>query len=303
MTDGEVGSTNDAEVGTTTDADGPPTNRRAIERRLDALVRDNRVTIAITFPLVGVVLLIAAAEGAIPQRVAFNPLLLLGAVLVMRLPLIGGLLPLVDRRALAGLGVLAAFTYGVELLGVYTGVLYGEFEYLIDLGPMLFGAVPLALPVFYFPILLNSYLLVTLLSKDRLGAAARLLAVLAVVVGMDLVLDPGAVALGFWGWETPGTYYGVPARNYVGWVLSGVVAVAVLSASFDADGLAERLERCEYVLDDLISFGVLWGLVNLYFGNYVPVALAVAMLAVLVRADRFDVAGLAASRGPRPADD
>ena len=302
MTDGEVGAASDGEIGATSDGEGP-TTRRTIERRLDALVRDNRVTIAITFPLVGVALLIAAAEGAIPQRIAFNPLLLLGAVLVMRLPLIGGLLPLVDRRALVGLGVLAGFTYGVELVGVYTGVLYGEFEYLIDLGPMLLGAVPLALPVFYFPILLNSYLLVTLLSGERLGAAARLLAVLCVVVGLDLVLDPGAVALGFWGWETPGAYYGVPAQNYVGWILSGIVAVGVLTLSLDQDDLAERLDRCEYVLDDLISFGVLWGLVNLYFGNYVPVALAVALLLVLVRADRFDVAGLSVGREPIPADD
>ncbi|SNZ18089.1 putative membrane protein [Natronoarchaeum philippinense] len=278
-------------------------NRQEIERRLDALVRDNRVTIAITFPLVGVALLIAAAEGAIPQRIAFNPLLLLGAVLVMRLPLIGGLAPLVDRRALVGLAVLAGFTYGVELFGVHTGVLYGEFEYLIDLGPMLLGDVPLALPVFYFPILLNSYLLVALLADGRLDWWARLLAVLCVVVGMDLVLDPGAVALGFWGWETPGAYYGVPAQNYVGWVASGIVAVAVLTVSLDRDKLGRRLERCEYVLDDLISFGVLWGLVNLYFGNYVPVALAVALLLVLVRADRFDVAGLTGGQVSGPADD
>jgi putative membrane protein len=278
-------------------------NRRAAERRLDSLVRDNRVTIAVTFPLVGVVLLIAAAEGVVPRWLAFHPLLLLGAVLVMRLPLIGGLLPLVDRRTLAGLGALAAFTYGIELAGVLTGVPYGEFEYLIDLGPMLLGAVPLALPVFYFPILLNSFLLVTLLADGRLGGPARLLAVLGVVVGMDLVLDPGAVALGFWGWADPGGYYGVPAQNYVGWVVSGVVAVALLTASLDGPALADRLERCEYVLDDLISFGIFWGLVNLYFGNYVPVALAAVLLAALVRADRFDVAGLARRPSARPADD
>jgi putative membrane protein len=278
-------------------------NRRAAERRLDSLVRDNRVTIAVTFPLVGVVLLIAAAEGVVPRWLAFHPLLLLGAVLVMRLPLIGGLLPLVDWRTLAGLGALAAFTYGIELAGVLTGVPYGEFEYLIDLGPMLLGAVPLALPVFYFPILLNSFLLVTLLADGRLGGPARLLAVLGVVVGMDLVLDPGAVALGFWGWADPGGYYGVPAQNYVGWVVSGVVAVALLTASLDGPALADRLERCEYVLDDLISFGIFWGLVNLYFGNYVPVALAAVLLAALVRADRFDVAGLARRPSARPADD
>ncbi len=44
-----------------------------------------------------------------------------------------------------------------------TGWPYGQFEYLVDLGPMLFGTVPLGLPVFFLPLVLNSYLLCLLL--------------------------------------------------------------------------------------------------------------------------------------------
>lgn len=277
--------------------------RRAVEERLDSLIRDNRVTIAITFPLVGTVLLIAAAEGVIPRSIAFNPVLLLGAVLVMRLPLIGGLAPLVDRRVAIGLTALVIFSWTIELVGVYTGVPYGEFEYLIDLGPMLLDAVPVALPVFYFPILLNSYLLCVLMLGDRLSSLpVRFLSVLAVVVTMDLVLDPGAVALGFWGWEAGGAYYDVPVQNYVGWVLSGIVAVGILTLTFDHEALTRRLDRCEYVLDDLISFGILWGLVNLYFGNTVPVVLASGLLVALFRADWFDFAGLTATTPHSPVE-
>lgn len=267
--------------------------RRAVEGRLDSLIRDNRVTIAITFPLVGTALLIAAAEGVVPRSLAFNPFLLLGAVMVMRLPLIGGLAPLINRRVATGLSGLVGFSWGIELLGVTTGFPYGDFEYLIELGPMLLDAVPIALPVFYFPILLNSYLLCTLMLGDRMESLPiRFLSVLLVVITMDLVLDPGAVALGFWGWDAGGAYYDVPVQNYVGWLISGIVAVGVLTLSFDADALDRRLDRCEYVLDDLISFGILWGLVNLYFGNLVPVALAAALLVALFRADWFDFAGL-----------
>lgn len=279
-------------------------DRRAVERRLDTVIRANRVTIAITFPLVGTALLVAAAEGVVPARVAFHPFLLVGAVAVMRLPLIGGLAPLVDRRALVGLVALVLFTYWIELVGVYTGYPYGDFSYLIDLGPMLLGAVPVALPVFYFSILLNSYLLCVLVSGDRMRSfPLRFFAVLSVVVAMDLVLDPGAVALGFWVWDDPGVYYGVPVQNYAGWLLSGSVSVAILAFAFDYDALVERLDDCEYLLDDLISFGLLWGLVNLYFGNLLPVVLAAALLATLFRADWFDFAGLAASAPRSPVDD
>ena len=268
--------------------------RRRFERRLDALIYDNRVTIAITFPLVGVALMIGGQEGLIPERIAFDPYLMVLAVTVMALPLIGGLAPLLDRRLLAGLGVLVVFTWGIELTGVHTGYPYGEFRYERALGPMLLGAVPLFLPVFYFPILLNSYLFTLLTLGRDASLPARYFGTLAVVIAMDLVLDPGAVALGFWGWFDGGIYYDVPVQNYLGWLLSGSVAVGLLTVSLDHEAVFDRLEECEYFLDDLISFGIFWGLVNAYFLNLIPFALAAVLLAALFRIEWFDFAGLGA---------
>lgn len=280
-------------------------DRRRLQSRLDDVIRDNRVTIAITFPLVGVVLLIAGTEELIPETLAFHPALLVAAATIMALPLIGGLLPLIDRRAAVGLGILACFTWVIELTGVTTGQPYGVFEYTAALGPMLLDHIPLALPVFYFPILLNSYLLVILLFGDRVRSfGLRWLATLAVVITMDLILDPGAVALGFWAWDDPTalelgvlsttvpSYYQVPVHNYFGWLVSGSVAVTLLTLAFDHEGIVDRLDECEYFLDDLISFCLFWGLVNAYFGNLAPFALAVTVLGALFRSDRFDFAGL-----------
>lgn len=280
-------------------------DRRRVEARLDELIQDNRVTIAITFPLVGVALLVAGREGFVPGEIAFHPALLVTAAGIMALPLIGGLVPLIGRRELLGLAVLACFSWGIELTGVTTGQPYGVFEYTTELGPMLFGKIPVALPVFYFPILLNSYLLVVLVLGDRARSfLVRWIGMLVVVLTMDLVLDPGAVALGFWAWDDPTAfelggvsgsipdYYSVPLHNYLGWVLSGSVAVSLLAVAFDYDAIDDRLEDCEYFLDDLISFGVFWGLVNAYFGNVVPFLLAAALLGSLFYTDRFDFAGL-----------
>ena len=269
-------------------------DRRRIERRLDALIYDNRVTIAITFPLVGVALMVSGQEGLIPEWIAFNPYLMVIAVSVMALPLIGGLLPLLNRRLLAGLGILVLFTWAIELTGVHTGYPYGEFQYERALGPMLLDSVPLFLPVFYFPILLNSYLLALLMLGRESTVLQRYLCTLAVVITMDLVLDPGAVALDFWGWFDGGLYYDVPVQNYVGWLVSGSVAVGVLTAVLDHEAVFDRLQECEYFLDDLISFGIFWGLVNVYFFNLIPFALAFVLLGVLFRVEWFDFAGLGA---------
>jgi len=266
----------------------PPEDRHEATTRLDAAVREHRFTIAVVFPVVGAVTLLASAEGLLPPPLAFNPFFVLFGTLVMRLPLVAGVVPLLDRKATAALGALAAYSYGIELVGVRTGWPYGEFSYGVDLGPMLLGEVPLGLPVFFFPLVLNAYLLVLLLLGDRAASAApRLLATLATVILVDLVLDPGAVGIGFWVYET-GAFYGVPWSNYLGWLLSGSVAVALFDLGFDRAGLRQRLAECEFMLDDLVSFVLLWGGINLFYANWIPVGLAALLGAGLVRTERFD---------------
>ena len=263
--------------------------RDAVEARLDDLVRENRFTIAVVFPAVGAIMLLASAEALFPDPLNFNPYLVLFGTFVMRLPLIAGVAPLLDRRATAALLALTAYSYGIEYVGVTTGWPYGFFEYGVELGPMLLDTVPIGLPIFFFPLVLNSYLLCLLLLGDRASRwAIRLPAVIATVLLVDLVLDPGAVALGFWAYDGGGAYYGVPWSNYLGWVLSATVAVGLFDLAFDWMDLVARVQSCAFMLDDLVSFVILWGLINAYFGNWVPVALAGLFFAGLVEIDRFD---------------
>lgn len=265
-----------------------PSTRREAEMRFDRLVRDNRFTISVFFPLNGAVLLVAGAEGLLPPPLSFNPLLILLGTLVMRSPLLAGVAPLLDRRATAGVLGLAGYAYAVEYVGVHTGVPYGEFRYGVDLGPTVAG-VPLGLPVFFLPLVLNAYLLCLLLLGERAERrSVRLATVVAAVVAMDLVLDPGAVALGFWEYGADGAFYGVPLSNYLGWVLSATVAVGTLDRAFDRRGLLARLSACEFMLDDLVSFVILWGGINAWFGNPAPAVIAAAFGAGLVRTERFD---------------
>ncbi|PSP73464.1 carotene biosynthesis protein [Halobacteriales archaeon QS_3_64_16] len=269
--------------------DKEPIDREYVGARFDRLIRENRFTIAVVFPAVGALLLVASSEDLLPPILAYNPFLILLGTFVMRSPLLAGILPVLDRRAVIGLGVLVGYAYAIEIVGVLTGLPYGEFSYAIDLGPMLFGTVPAGLPVFFVPLVLNSYLLGLLLLGERAeSTTVRLLIVIATVLAIDLVLDPGAVAIGFWIYPNGGLYYGVPWTNYAGWVLSATVSVALLDWTLSRSAVLKRLCRCEFALDDLVSFVILWGAINLLYLNWLPVAIAALLMGGLLRTDRFD---------------
>jgi len=241
------------------------------------------------FPLVGAILLVASARGWLTgslNGLSFNPWLILVGVLVMRSPLVVGLLPTVDRRLGLALAGLCAYTYAIEAVGLATGLPYGEFTYQVALGPQLAG-VPLALPVLFLPLVLDAYVLTTRTLHPAAGRWARVLVAIALVVGMDLVLDPGAVGLGFWRYANPDVW-GVPLINYAGWLVSGTVTVLAVEATIDRDELDERIQACPFLLDDLVSFVLLWGAINLQFGNLVPALAAVGLGVLVHRADGFD---------------
>ncbi|AFZ73380.1 bisanhydrobacterioruberin hydratase [Natronobacterium gregoryi] len=262
--------------------------RGAVQRRLEALIRQNRFTIAVVFPVVGAVTLVASAEGWLPEPLAYNPLFILFGTAVMRSPLLVGVLPRIGWWALGCLGVLTAYTYAIEVVGVRTDWPYGAFEYTIQLGPMLLGEVPIALPLFFIPLVLNAYLLTLLVLgdwSDRL--LVRVPVAIAAVVAIDVVLDPAAVAIGFWAFESGG-FYGVPLSNYAGWVLSGTVAVALVDLAFERSGLLERVRVCEFMLDDLVSFVLLWGSINLLYGNWLAAGVAGLFCLGLFSTDRYD---------------
>jgi len=69
------------------------------------------------------------------------------------------------------------------------------------------------------------------------------------------------------------------------------VAVGLIHAAFDREALLARLEACPFALDDLVSFTLLWGVINVVAGNWIPVGFALVL-----------VAGLARTGAVRPGD-
>ena len=176
------------------------------------------------------------------------------------------------RRAALSLILLSAFAYAVEAAGVATGFPYGPFHYGDSLGPRLAGLVPYLLPVSYAPLVLGA-VAATWGSPRRLHAlAAALLLVL-----MDGVLDPGAAALGFWVWPEGGAYYGVPASNYAGWLLSGLLAATILLTT-----ASWRSAPPPGLVDSAIIAISFWTGIAVFSGMLLPTLLGTALFACLL---------------------
>ncbi|WP_250986419.1 carotenoid biosynthesis protein [Methanoculleus oceani] len=159
-------------------------------------------------------------DPAIPTAVPV--VFLVGLALPSYVALVRWLGPL---RGIALLLLLSLLPLAVEAYAVSTGVPYGSFTYAADLGYRVFGLVPWTVAFAYLPMLLGA---VTLAAAAAGTAWSRLVpAGTFVLLLVDLVIDPAVVHAGLWVWLDGGAYYGVPASNFVGWVLTGAVYVAL----------------------------------------------------------------------------
>lgn len=179
------------------------------------------------------------------------------------------------RRAVFALLAVSLFAYAVESAGVATGFPYGSFHYSDSLGPRLGGLAPYTLPVSYLPLVIGA---VAATGGSSLPARALVSAALLVLV--DGVLDPGAVALGFWVWLEGGIYYGVPASNFLGWLLSGTVASALLLAT--GRPAWGKSPPPPGLLDGLILALAFWSGAAVFSGLVVPALLGSALLVFLL---------------------
>jgi bisanhydrobacterioruberin hydratase len=180
------------------------------------------------------------------------------------------------KRAALVLISLSAFGYVVETIGVATGLPYGLFYYGDSLGPKAFGLVPYLLPVSYVPLVLGA---VAAARPAHPRPAVWILASALLLVAVDAVLDPGAASLGFWIWPEGGVYYGVPLSNFLGWMLSSVLAAALLLA------VARPGEDPPPpgLLDGAVLAVAFWTGVAVFSGLALPALLGAALLAHFLR--------------------
>ena len=119
-------------------------------------------------------------------------------------------------RTFATVGILA---YLAELIGSSTGIPFGKYHYTEILQPQIAG-VPLLIPLAWMMMLPPAWAITKIiLGKHQTGKIIFASFSAFAFTAWDLFLDPQMVGWGFWVWETPGRYFGIPFVNYLGWLL------------------------------------------------------------------------------------
>ncbi|MGB7342303.1 MAG: carotenoid biosynthesis protein [Phototrophicaceae bacterium] len=127
--------------------------------------------------------------------------------------------------------IVAVLTWGAEFIGHTTSFPFGAYQYTDILQPQIAG-VPLLIPVAWFMLLPSSWVMAQLIVGNRSTLQGKLafigMSAIALTV-WDLFLDPQMVAWGFWVWDNPVGYFGIPYSNYFGWLLVAAIVTTVVN--------------------------------------------------------------------------
>jgi uncharacterized membrane protein len=182
-----------------------------------------------------------------------------------------------------------ALSLGSELLGTSTGFPFGHYAYLSGLGYKVAGLVPFTIPLSWFYLGFSAYLLAysglrSGLSYWRLGDfGLKMLAVglgAVLLTAWDLVLDPAMsqAPFPFWEFQEVGAFFGMPYRNLMGWVGTGMVFMgmgALLLRSVPIQLSRDQLTMPLVVYLANFAFGAIITLTQLDMRFWIPTGLGV----------------------------
>ena len=112
-------------------------------------------------------------------------------------------------------------TFALEVIGVKTGLVFGEYKYGETLGLKLFE-VPLIIGFNWILVILGTISVAQLITKNVL-ANSLIAATISVI--FDLVLEPIAIKLDYWQWSQNV----IPIQNYIAWFLIAFISALLFS--------------------------------------------------------------------------
>lgn len=115
--------------------------------------------------------------------------------------------------------------FGAELFGVQTGLLFGDYQYGRVLGPKVWGT-PLMIGVNWVILAYASGVIANALLPYQHWLLRAILAAF-LMVGLDVLIEPVAMRLGFWSWANNM----VPLRNYIGWFLVALPLLCIFTST------------------------------------------------------------------------
>ncbi|GAB3247411.1 hypothetical protein GCM10027347_03000 [Larkinella harenae] len=113
----------------------------------------------------------------------------------------------------------AVFGFLIEVLGVHTGFVFGNYAYGPTLGWALWQ-VPLVIGVNW---LMLTYCCGVICDQFPVPVYLKTISAASLMVLLDLLIEPVAIRLDFWSWLEPA----IPIRNYLGWWVVSLIILAI----------------------------------------------------------------------------
>ena len=119
------------------------------------------------------------------------------------------------------ISVLFLIGFFVEVIGVYSGLLFGEYHYGKTLGFQFFG-VPLIIGVNWVLLVMSSFAVSSYFVSNSIF---KVILSSIIMVLLDLMIEPVAIRLDFWHWQAEV----IPLQNYLMWFLVALLMNWILT--------------------------------------------------------------------------
>ncbi len=116
--------------------------------------------------------------------------------------------------------LIALLGYLVEVAGVLTGEVFGEYSYGRALGFRIFET-PLLIGINWLMLI---YCVYAIFEKYKIPVWGRIFSGATLMVIYDLILEPVAIRLDMWSWGD----VDIPLQNYVAWFIISVILLAIM---------------------------------------------------------------------------
>ena len=126
-----------------------------------------------------------------------------------------------NSKLLYAIGASFIIGYSLEVLGVSSGILFGEYQYGKTLGWKLFD-VPIIIGVNW---LILSFSSLGIVGRFISNSFLKVVFASLLMVLLDFLIEPIAIELDFWTW----TEVDVPFQNYVMWFFSAILINSLVS--------------------------------------------------------------------------
>ncbi|MHC1707058.1 MAG: carotenoid biosynthesis protein [Bacteroidales bacterium] len=125
-------------------------------------------------------------------------------------------------RFLAGVSVIWVLSFLIEVAGVSTAAIFGQYFYGSGLGPKVFGT-PLLIGINWLILVYSVFHML----KEKLKGLSLIFTAALILVIFDIALEPVAVHFSWWIWPTG---Y-VPLQNYFAWYLTSALLLFIMMKS------------------------------------------------------------------------